>query len=118
MAADDAMKKIVYGKLYDTETATCLLNHGWQSRHPNKSSDTLDHQRGLYRTKKGALFGHTYDEIGYARDDNGVSGLFGHIHADLIPFADAAAALRWCEYEDVFDANEIMKQLAEVVEEA
>lgn len=114
------MRKILGGKVYDTETAEALLFHKWRTYHPNMGgrNPTLDHKRGVYRTKKGALFGYAFDEIGYGRDRNGVTGAYVRTESALTPFDDVGEAVAWCESEDVFDAEDIMEHLGEGVEEA
>ena len=46
------MKKIIEGKVYDTETADCAAE--WSS--PHTRSDFHYCEEGLYRTKKGTWF--------------------------------------------------------------
>jgi hypothetical protein len=118
------MRKIIRGKIYDTSTAHQLLHGEWYTYHPNLSErePSLRHERGLYRTKKGALFAYTFDRTGYGRDRNGVTGAFTGESETIQEFTTAGEALFWVEYQneyrDIFDPDDIEKALGDVLEEA
>jgi hypothetical protein len=111
------MRKIINSKVYDTETAECLMSRVWHTHHPNLSGGppTCDHTRCIYRTKKGVLFAYRSDDTGYGRNRDGASGAFYHHEAEIIPLADDAAAVTWAEEND-FDAEDVEGVFA--VEEA
>jgi hypothetical protein len=48
------MKKVIDGKVYNTETAECL--HNWDNGH--YGNDFRSCEESLYKTKKGAYFLH------------------------------------------------------------
>jgi len=96
------MRKILDGRVFDTETAEQLLKRNWSTYHPNQGGGgpMLDHVRALYRTKKGTLFSYTYDEIGYGRDRRfGVTGLYTRKEQCIEEIPDVVHAIAWCEQE-------------------
>jgi hypothetical protein len=104
------MKRIIQGKVYNTETAELLLNRGWKTFHPNQGggSPHLEHIRSIYKTKNGTLFGYQYDDIGYGRDRNGVTGMYTREEEELFLFLTERQAVDWAE-EWNFDATEVEK---------
>jgi len=115
------MKKIIDGKLYDTETADRLLYKQWSTQHPNVSGrdHSLDHERAVYRTKKGTLFAYEYDEEGYGRNADGATGAFVRKRSRWeVFYGGEPAAVRWAEEQDCFDSQDIYDQFADTIEEA
>jgi len=84
------MKKIINGKIYNTDTATRIGSHVHSNRGDFHFEDT-----DLYRTKKGAFFvqgeGGPYSRWSRALGNNGQSG--GHGIQAMTP----TEALAWCE---------------------
>jgi len=113
------MRKLIYGKIYDTEKAECLMHADWMTHHPNLSGRaTLRHERGVYRTKSGKLFGYAYDEHGYGRDRDGVTGAYTRRESYIEPFDDSLKAMVWAELENCFEVEDFEKHFSDVVEEA
>jgi hypothetical protein len=117
------MKRIIDGKLFDTDKCERLLHSEWSNPHPNVSGDysgmhDLNHERALYRTKSGRLYVYEYDEEGYGRDRNGVSGTFvrKRTRCDQL-FGGAREAVQWAE-DNSFDAEDITEHFANEVGEA
>ena len=84
---------------------------------PSRRAPTLAHCRTVYRTKKGALFAHQLDEIGYGRDRDGVNGAFTRTDESLIAFPDETSAMLWCA-ENSVDVDLIEKAFPSSIEEA
>jgi hypothetical protein len=114
------MRKIIEGKVYDTATAELLLHDDWHSHHPNQGGGgpRLYHERAIYKTKKGKLFAYIYDETGYGRNRDGVTGLFARREEEITPLGGAADAVALCEVWNCFEAGAIEKYFAEGLEEA
>jgi|SRR5215475_5219738 len=118
------MKRIIDGKLFDTDKCERLLHAEWDEPHPNVSGDysgeyDLHHVRSLYRTKSARLYIFEHDEEGYGRDKDGTSGAFvrKHTRCDQL-FGGAKEAVQWAENTYRFDADEITEHFADQVEEA
>ena len=94
------MKKVIDGKLYNTETADRL--HDWNNRCP--CSDFQYCEEALYRTKKGAFFlagsGGPMSKYAQAIEQNSWGGGEG-----LEPLS-TEEALNWAETHDM-DPDEI-----------
>ena len=84
------MKKIISGKIYNTDTATFIGNRQHSNRGDFQFEDT-----DLYRTPKGAFFvqgtGGAYSRWSKPCGSNGMSGGHG------IQAMSATEALAWCE---------------------
>ena len=102
------VKKIINGKIYNTDTATFIGNHQHSNRGDFHFEDT-----DLYRTPKGAFFvqgtGGAYSRWSKPCGSNGMSG--GHGIQAMTP----TEALEWCEAAGI-DADTIAQYFA--VEEA
>lgn len=102
------MKKIIDGKMYNTETATWIGNGGGVSR-----SDFNYYDEDLYRTKKGAFFlvveGGPMTKYSRSCGNNCTSG-----GSRFFVLSDREA-LAWCERNDV-DTDEIQEMFK--IEEA
>lgn len=104
------MKKVIDGKLYDTETAE--LVHEWSNgRYGN---DFRNRSKDLYRTKKGNWFlyhvGGPMTDMARSCGNNSMSG-----SADIEPVS-ATDALRFLETHD--GADVALQYFAEQIEEA
>lgn len=101
------MKRIIDGKIYNTDTATFIGNHQYSHRGDAHSEDT-----SLFRTPKGAFFvqgtGGAYSRWSRPCGSNGMSG--GHGIQALTP----TEALAWCEVAGI-DAD-VIAQYFSVVE--
>ena len=73
------MKKIIDGKLYNTETATLLAE--WEDERTPNPNDMGYYKSSIYKTKKGAFFS--------------VSG--GPIRPYELRLLDGPGVLEWCE---------------------
>lgn len=102
------MKRIINGKIYNTETATLIGSHVHSNRGDFHYEDT-----DLYVTKKGAFFvqgvGGAYSRWARPYGSNGMSGGSG------IEAMTTAEALEWCEFSRI-DADVIAQYFS--VEEA
>jgi len=102
------MKRIINGKIYNTDTATHIGNHQHSNRGDFHFEDT-----DLYRTPKGAFFvqgaGGAYSRWSKPLGNNGMSGSHG------IQTMSAIEALAWCEDAGI-DADVIAQYFS--VEEA
>ena len=102
------MKKIINGKIYNTDTAAFIGNHQYANMGDFHYEDT-----DLYRTPKGAFFvqgtGGAYSRWSRPCGSNGMSG--GHGIQALTP----TEALEWCEAAGI-DADTIAQYFS--VEEA
>jgi len=102
------MKRIINGKIYNTDTATHIGNHQHSNRGDFHFEDT-----DLYRTPKGAFFvqgaGGAYSRWSQPCGSNGMSGGHG------IQAMTATEALAWCEDSGI-DADVIAQYFS--VEEA
>jgi hypothetical protein len=102
------MKKIINGKIYNTDTATRIGSHVHSNRGDFHYEDT-----DLYRTPKGAFFisgeGGARSRWSQPCGSNGMSGGSG------IEAMTAAEALEWCEFSRI-DADVIAQYFS--VEEA
>ena len=102
------MKRIINGKIYNTDTATRIGNR----QHSNQG-DFHYEDTDLYRTPKGAFFvqgtGGAYSRWSQPCGSNGMSGGSG------IQALTTAEALAWCEDAGI-DADVIAQYFA--VEEA
>ena len=102
------MKKIINGKIYNTDTAAFIGNHQYANMGDFHYEDT-----DLYRTPKGAFFVHgtggAYSRWSKPCGSNGMSG--GHGIQALTP----TEALEWCESSGI-DVDVIAQYFA--VEEA
>jgi|SRR3974377_395008 len=116
------MKVIRNGTVFDTKKAHPLLHAEWYTRHPNQAGGDpmLRHECGVYRGNGGTVFGARYDQSGYGRDENGVTGLYTRSHSDVVPFYGEVAEniVRWCEEQDCFDIDAIIEAFPEGVKEA
>jgi len=104
------MKKVIGGKLYDTETAE--LVHKWDNgRYAN---DFRYRSKSLFRTKKGHWFlyhvGGPMTDMGQSCGSNNVCG-----SSDIEPISPEDA-LRFLESHD--GAEVALKYFAEQIEEA
>ena len=102
------MKRIINGKIYNTDTATRIGNHQYADRGDFRYEDT-----DLYRTKNGAWFisgeGGARSRWSRPCGSNGMSG--GHGIQAMTPIE----ALEWCEDAGI-DADVIAQYFS--VEEA
>lgn len=102
------MKKIINGKIYNTDTATRIGGDVHSNRSDFRYEDT-----DLYRTPKGAFFlqgeGGPYSRWSRPCGSNGMSGGHG------IQAMSAIEALAWCEDSGI-DADVIAQYFS--VEEA
>ena len=102
------MKKIISGKIYNTDTAIFIGNHQHSNRGDFQFEDT-----DLYRTPKGAFFvqgtGGAYSRWSQPCGSNGQMGGHG------IQAMSAIEALAWCEDAGI-DADVIAQYFS--VEEA
>ena len=102
------MKRIINGKIYNTDTATRIGSHVRCNRGDFHFEDT-----DLYRTPKGAWFvqgeGGPYSRWSRAIGSNGLSGGYG------IEALTTGEALAWCEDAGI-DADTIAQYFS--VEEA
>ena len=104
------MKKIIDGKIYDTETATEIAD--WSNSYG--LSDFKHCSETLYKTTKGAYF--VYGEGGAnSRWAEPVGNMRGY--GDGIQPMNPAEALGWCETHDV-DADVIAAEFTDLIEEA
>ena len=103
-----SMKRIINGKIYNTDTATFIGNR----QHANQG-DFHYEDTDLYRTPKGAFFvqgtGGAYSRWSRPCGSNGTSGGHG------IQAMTAIEALAWCEDSGI-DADTIAQFFS--VEEA
>ncbi len=103
------MKRIINGKIYNTETATRIGNSSSECGPGDFRYEDTD----LYRTPKGAFFvqgeGGPYSRWSQPCGSNGMSGGSG------IEAMTAAEALEWCEFSRI-DADVIAQYFS--VEEA
>lgn len=103
------MKKLIDGKLYNTETATII------GEHINWHGSFMDVVETLYRTQKGAWFLHgkrsTNSIIG---DQINVEGL--KTNGENIIVFDEQAAYNWLKEHDL--VNEIEVHFPNMIEEA
>jgi len=105
------MKKVIDGKLYNTETAEEIGSYSY-----SHSTDFNYVEETLYRTKKGAFF--TVGEGGpmskYSRSlgNNSTGG-----SSDIFTALSISEALEWCEENDV-DAEIIAQYFEDKIEEA
>ncbi len=103
------MKKVIDGKIYDTETAELL--HDWDNGRARNDFNFME--ESLYRTKKGAFFLH---------GRGGPLTIYAASAGDLrtsgrrICPLTRAEALRWLEAHDGTEA--ILEHFAEDVEGA
>jgi len=88
------MKKIIAGKVYNTETAECVADE-------NKSLDNFySTSEALYRTKKGAWFKHGESSAG---------GSYSHWHGKSCGYGEDIIAMEpdqvvaWAENADIDD---------------
>ena len=118
------MKKIIYGRMYDTETAELIAEHEFGG--PEDFDYTFE---ALYRTpsKNYFIFGDggplsyfdpflqqvLYDQWIYAKRIGPAEKTSGW---DIIPMP-RAEALEWCEIYDV-DANVIEKEFGDLIRKA
>jgi hypothetical protein len=95
------MKKIIGGRVYNTETAELL---GDDSSHVGRS-DFHWYEEGLYRTKKGAYFlaGEGGAMTGYAKSYDGGNSYGG---GELLTLLTEAEAREWMEAHSTPDAYE------------
>lgn len=104
------MKKVVDGKMYNTETAE--LVHGWSNGRGY--SDFKHREKTLYLTKKGSWFiyhsGGAMTDMAKSAGDNSYSG-----SSDIEPVTRKDAA-RFLETHDGVDALE--KYFIDEIEEA
>lgn len=101
------MKKIIYGRMYDTETAELIAEHEFGD--PENFDYTFE---ALYRTpsKNYFIFGEGGPLSYYAKRSGWDTGW------DIIPMT-RAEALEWCEIYDV-DANVIEKEFGDLIRKA
>lgn len=111
------MRKIIMQQVYDTDTAELLMSKHWRTYHPNQGggSPMLDHERDLYRTKKGAFFAYIRDDKGYGRNRDGATGLYTDTVRRIEVFRSEIEASVWCEEEN-FEATDVEKHFK--IEEA
>ena len=103
------MKRIIDGKIYNTETATKVASYSFSNR-----GDFHYYEDTLYRTAKGTYFlaggGGPLSKYAVSRGNNTTSG--GEY---LWPLEDGEA-MNWLEEHDFTD--EIEKYFADKIEEA
>ena len=104
------MKKVIDGKMYNTETAE--LVHEWTNRRSTR--DFKHRSKDLYKTKKGNWFiyhcGGAMTDMAVSCGDNSYSG-----SEDIEPISEKDA-LRFLESHDGIKAIE--KYFADQIEEA
>ena len=104
------MKKVVKGKLYDTEKATLIAEWSWGS--PGNFQHVVE---GLYKTRNGRYFiaGSGGPMSKYARkvDQNTWSG-----GSDITPVS-RQAAFEWCQ-ENGVDPDLIAREFPDFLQEA
>lgn len=103
------MKKIIGGKIYDTNTAECV--HAYSSRHNHDDSNW--YEETLYKTKKGVYFlagtGGPLTKYGVRFGNE----LYGMPDISLLSINEA---LSWCESHDMA-ADEISDVFSDYVTE-
>ena len=104
------MKKVIYGREYDTETAELIAEHEFGD--PENFDYTFE---ALYRTpsKNYFIFGEGGPLSYYAKRIGPAEKTSGW---DIIPMT-RAEALEWCEIYDV-DANVIGKEFGDLIRKA
>ena len=103
------MKKVIEGKVYNTETAEEI--HSWSNHYP--SSDFKACSESLYRTKKGAFF---IAGSGGPLSSYAVPCGSGYGGGDGIRPITREEALEWLESHDGGDAIE--EHFSDMIEEA
>lgn len=104
------MKRVINGKLYNTETATDIASYsnGLSTRDFGHIRETL------YRTDNGNyfVFGRGGPKTKYANHSgNGTSG-----SKEIIPKTDEEA-LQWCEKRDI-DGETVVDEFSDLVDQA
>ena len=103
------MKKIVNGKVYNTETATKVASYSFSNQ-----SDFHYYEETLYRTSKGSYFltgeGGPLSHYAVSQGNNTTSG-----SSAITPLSDGEA-LNWLEEHDF--TEEIEKYFPDSIEEA
>jgi hypothetical protein len=104
------MKKIIDGKVYNTETATFIANDYFSN-----CSDFYYYDESLYRTRKGSYFiageGGAMTKYAVSCGNNSTSG-----SSKIFPLT-LDEALEWCENHDI-DADTIAEEFSELLQEA
>ncbi len=89
------MKKVINGKIYNTETATCIAD--WDNGRYGRDFGRCE--ESLFVTKKGVYF--IYGDGGAATRWSVPVGNNGSAGGDGIEVLSKAEALEWCETHGV-----------------